>query len=250
MLLRTESLSVTRNGRAVVSGVSFTVEAGEFVGLVGPNGAGKTSLLRACLGLLPSTGTSNIADLAPAERARRAAWLPQTREIAWPVDVASVVALGRLPYLPRGTRMAEADARAVDAAIRAMDLDGFANRTATRLSGGEQARVLIARALAQETPLRLADEPISGLDPAHQIATMQLFADLAKQGRGVVTALHDLSLAARFCTRLLLLDQGRLVADGPPRDVLNDENVAHVFRIRGAFLGDGAEKRFHVMEAL
>jgi iron complex transport system ATP-binding protein len=249
-LLRTDGLTVSRGAQPVVSDVSFAVGPQEFVGLIGPNGAGKTSLLRASLGLLPSTGTSSLAELDPKARARAAAWLPQNREIAWPVDVKSVVTLGRLPHLPRGTSMADADAEAIQRALRAMDLADMAHRRATELSGGEQARVLIARALAQETPLLMADEPISGLDPAHQFSTMQMFADLAQDGRGIVTALHDLSLAARFCTRLLLLDKGRLVADGPPEDVLTTENVAGVFRINGTFLPVDGGLQFHVLEAL
>ncbi len=249
-LLRTENLGVSRGGHSVVTGVSFAVERNEFVGLIGPNGAGKTSLLRAALGLLPASGASSLARLDPAARARAAAWLPQNREIAWPVDVKSVVALGRLPHLPKGAALAQADAEAVDRALAAMALTEMAHRTATALSGGEQARVLIARALAQETRLLMADEPISGLDPAHQLSTMKLFADHARDGQGVIAALHDLSLAARFCTRLLLLDQGRLVADGPPEEVLTEDNLARVFRIQGAFLPVAGGRQFHVLEAL
>ena len=147
---------------------------------------------------------------------------------------------------PRGAALSPADARAVASALSRMGLDGYRTRIATRLSGGEQARVLIARALAQETPLLLADEPIAGLDPASQIATMQVFAGLAREGRSVVTALHDLSLAARHCTRLLMMHQGRLVADGPPEHVLSAENAARVFGIEGRF---DAEGRYQVLEA-
>lgn len=114
-----------------------------------------------------------------------------------------------------------------------MGLDSYRDRTATELSGGEQARVLIARALAQETPLLLADEPAAGLDPEAQIRTMQVFRDLAKEGKAVVASIHDLGMAARHCTRLLLLHRGRIVVDGAPREVLSDENLAAVFGIRG-----------------
>ncbi|WP_333683570.1 ABC transporter ATP-binding protein [Pontibaca methylaminivorans] len=230
-LLTLSGLSVFRGTRAVVDDVSASLGRGECIGLVGPNGSGKTTLLRAALGLIGAQGTSSLATLGAAERARRVAWMPQAREIAWPVSVETVIALGRLPHLPRGARLRDADRTAVERAIAHMGLEAMRNRAATRLSGGEQARVLIARALAQETPLVLADEPIAGLDPAHQIATMELFAGLARGGRSIIVSLHDLGLAARHCTRLLMLDRGRLVADGPPNEVLTAENVAQVFGI-------------------
>ncbi|PIL18205.1 hypothetical protein P775_20825, partial [Puniceibacterium antarcticum] len=170
--------------------------------------------------------------MPPRARAAQAAWLPQAREIAWPVTVDSVVALGRLPHLPRGTRLRAQDQLAVDTALDRMGLIPFRHRLATELSGGEQARVLIARTLAQGTPLLMADEPIAGLDPAAQISTLQVFADLAGEGRAVLTSLHDLSLAARYCTRLLVLHRGHLYADGPPAEVLTPDTLATVFHLR------------------
>jgi iron complex transport system ATP-binding protein len=230
-LLDLRLLTVRRGLCPVVEKVNLTVGAGEFVGLIGPNGAGKTTLLRAALGLLPHDGGSNLARLSPAARAREVAFLPQARDIAWPVDVETLVSLGRGPHLTG--RMGDADRAAVDRALVRMGLENYRTRTATALSGGEQARVLIARALAQDTPLLLADEPVAGLDPQAQIKTMQVFADLAREGRGVVASIHDLGLAARHCTRLILLSQGALVADGSPRDVLTDDNLAQVFGVRG-----------------
>ncbi|MFY0634594.1 MAG: ABC transporter ATP-binding protein [Vannielia sp.] len=232
MSLSTQNLSVTRkNGRNTLRDVSFNVAPGEFIGLIGPNGAGKTTLLRAALGLLPATGTSSLAALTPTARARAAAFLPQSREIAWDLTVETLVTLGRTPHPP-----SEADRAAVTEAIAQMNLTALAHRRATNLSGGEQARALIARTLAQQTPLLLADEPIAGLDPAAQIATMQLFARLAAEGRAVVAALHDLSLAARHCTRLVVLHEGRIAADGPPEQVLKAALLADVFQITGSFI--------------
>jgi len=237
MTLALQNLSVTRqNGRETLRDVSLELGPGEFVGLIGPNGAGKTTLLRAALGLLPATGHSSLADLAPHARAREAAFLPQAREIAWDLTVETLVALGHNPYLAPGRRPSAEDAAACERALGEMGLEGFAQRRATRLSGGEQARALIARALAQETPYLLADEPTAGLDPAAQIATMQLFARLAREGRGIVAALHDLSLAGRHCTRLIVLDAGRIAADGPPAEVLTAELLAEVFHITGSFV--------------
>ncbi len=236
-LLQVSDLTVIRRARVALEGVSFALGAGECVGLVGANGAGKTTLMRASLGLLaPSRGSSSIAALPPAARARKVAWLPQTREVAWPVSVRELVALGRIPH---GRRASASDAAAIDAAIAAMGLNGFEERTATRLSGGEQARVLIARALAQDTPLLLADEPIAGLDPAQQMTTMSLFREFAGKGRTVLCALHDLGLAARYCSRVLVLHKGRLIADGRPETVFDAGILATAFGIRAHFeIGD------------
>ncbi len=239
-LLALENLTVRRGDCPVVDAASLTIASGELVGLIGPNGAGKTTLMRGALGLLPSSGTSSLAALAPRNRARHAAWLPQAREIAWPVTVETLVTLGRTPHLAAGQRPTDADRAAVAGALRAMDLSGFEARPATDLSGGEQARVLIARALAQDTPLILADEPTAGLDPGHQIATMQAFAGLAASGKAILVSLHDLGLAARHCTRLVLMHRGRIHADGTPEAVLTKDNLADVFGI-SAHLTRGPE---------
>jgi len=234
-LLTVERLSVALGERTVLSDVSFAVGPRECVGLLGPNGAGKTTLMRAALGLLAHEGTSSIARTAPAARARLAAWMPQTREIAWPVSVETLVLLGRIPHMAGGQRPTPQDRDKVDAALAAMGLETFRARPATALSGGEQARVLIARALAQDTPLIVADEPVAGLDPAHQISTMRTFAALAQSGQSVIVSLHDLGLAARHCTRLILLAGGRIVADGPPAEVLTLDRMARVFGIRAYY---------------
>jgi iron complex transport system ATP-binding protein len=230
-LLSLRDLSVRLRGRAILTYVTLDVEAGEFIGLIGPNGAGKTTLMRAALGLLPHEGTSSLAALPPATRGRAAAWMPQARDIAWPVTVETLVALGRTPHVSGWQGMGPQDRAHVDSALETMGLEHLRHRTATRLSGGEQAMALIARALAQQTPLLMADEPIAGLDPANQIATMQVFARLAGEGRAVIASLHDLGLAARHCTRLILLGEGGIAADGPPAEVLTPENLARIFHV-------------------
>ncbi|MEB8387224.1 ABC transporter ATP-binding protein [Rhodobacteraceae bacterium KMM 6894] len=230
-LLSVSNLSVSQRNREIFRNVSFQIGAGEVVGLIGPNGAGKTTLMRAALGMIAHGGESSLAGLEAHARAKAAAWMPQAREIAWPVSVETLVMLGRLPHLGPYSRPTSEDHARVNEAIAWMELDDMRQRTATRLSGGEQARVLIARALAQGTPLLMADEPIAGLDPAHQIATMQTFQGLARTGKSVLVSLHDLGLAARHCTRILMMGQGGLVADGVPADVLTPARLAEVFHI-------------------
>jgi len=246
-LLSVEGLTVERRGARVLDGVSLTVGAGEVVGLIGPNGAGKTTLMRAALGLIPAAGRSSLAALAPRARARAAAFLPQAREIAWPVAVEVLVALGRAPHRASAGGLSDADRAAVARAMARMEVAHLAGRPATELSGGEAARVLIARVLAQETPLILADEPTAGLDPAAQIATMEVFGALAREGRGVLVALHDLALAARHCTRLVALAGGRVAAEGAPAEVLSPASAAGLFGIEARW-EDGPEgPLFHAL---
>ncbi len=241
-LLSVENLSVELGRRPVLHGLDFAVGPGEFVGLIGPNGAGKSTLLRAALHLLPAQGQVRLcgtdsAAMNARQRAACVAYLAQEREIAWAVPVEMVVALGRSTHRPGFAAMTERDRTIVDAAMRRMDVEAFRHRIATELSGGEKARVLAARALAQDTPLLLADEPTAGLDPAHQIALMRLFDSLAADGRSVVASLHDLGLAARWCSRLILLDKGRIIADGPPSGVLTPANLRAIYGVE-AFFGE------------
>lgn len=230
MRVEVNDLTVKRGARTVLDRASLTLNPGEFIGLIGPNGAGKTTLMRAMLGLVRASGTSTLAALPPAKRALTAAWLPQSRDAAWPVSVENLIRLGRIPH-----RRPDADAAHIAAALRRMGLDALRHRPITELSGGELARALIARVLAQDTPVVMADEPIAGLDPAYQIATMGLLRDLADEGRAVIASLHDLGLAARRCTRLVMMDRGRIVADGTADEVLTHENLARTFSIEGQF---------------
>ena len=225
-----DTLSVLRGECPVVDHVSFKIDAGDFIGLIGPNGAGKTTLMRAGLGLLAHTGVSTLTQMTPQKRARTAAWMPQQREIVWAMSVRDVIRLGRL-----GAGNASEDTRAVDTAMDRMGLTSFADRIATHLSGGEQARVLIARALAQDTPLLFADEPTASLDPESQLSTMDVFRSLAADGRGVMASIHDLGLAARYCTKLALMHRGQLVAFGSPTEVLTKDNLRDVFKVHAFY---------------
>lgn len=242
-----DGLGVSLGGRRVVENVSAVVRSGELVGLVGANGAGKSSLLRAALGLLPAdAGSSRIdgtetARMRPQERARQIAYLPQARPLAWPLCVADVAALGRFSHGVPGGRLGAADQEAVARALAATGLSGFAARRTDQLSGGELARVHIARALAAEAPLLAADEPTAGLDPAQALAVMETVKGYCARGGAALVILHDLALAARYADRVLVLADGRLIADGSPREALAPGVLAAAFGLRGRIaLVDGA----------
>ncbi|WP_134726267.1 ABC transporter ATP-binding protein [Paracoccus luteus] len=206
---------------------SLSLSAGEFVGLIGPNGAGKTTLLRAGLGLMSAKGESSIARLPVSARPRHVAYLAQEREVVWPITVEDIVALGwRANPDHRGEGLAEARAL-----LDRLGLGAFARRHVPDLSGGERARVLLARALAQGAPLLIADEPCAALDPAQSIRTAKLLRARTDAGDAVLATLHDLPLAARYCTRVILLDQGEIRADGPPEAVLTPGLCREVFGI-------------------
>lgn len=235
--LRADGVSVKLGGRLVLDGVSAGFTRGELIAIVGPNGAGKSTLLACLAGLrVPDVGAALMdgAPLAAMPARRRAccvAFLAQTPEIAWDVDVRAFVGLGRTPRLgPFGLGLE--DRAAVEAALATTGLEAFAERAVTRLSGGERARVLIARALAGETDWLLADEPLTGLDPGHALDALAFFRRLARdQGKGVLVTLHDLNLAARFADRVLVLDKGRLVADGAPEVALTPEILSAVYGV-------------------
>ena len=235
--LSVRGFDVDLGGRAVLHDAGFGARAGEVVGLIGPNGAGKTTLLRAICQLVPArSGAASwdgraLGAMVARERATTLAYLPQGQTIHWPLTVRRLVALGRLPRLGPLSRPSSADAAAVDAAMTAADVTHLAARETTSLSGGERARVLLARALAVEAPVLLADEPTASLDPYHVLEIMSLLRAIADQGRLVVAVMHELGLVARFCDRVVLLNHGRKVAEGPPREVLTPERLREVYRI-------------------
>jgi iron complex transport system ATP-binding protein len=235
-LLELNDLVVRVSGATVLDGASLSVGAGEVVGIVGPNGAGKTTLLRAALGLqrlasgAARLGGDDVHRLSPAELARRAAYLPQERRLAWNVTAIRAASLGAL-----GAPPAEANALAA-AALARVGLAHLERRGVFDMSGGERARVLLARLLACRAPLLLADEPTSGLDPDAQLMALELLRAEAARGAAVVLTLHDLSLAARACDRLVVLHKGRIVAEGPPRQALAAAVLAEVFALEGSIV--------------
>lgn len=237
VMLTTSVLSVSLGARIVVNDVTMALEPGRLIGIIGPNGAGKSTLVRALLGLLPYQGRveldgAEIGNLSRGEIARQLAYLPQGQTLHWPLSVERLVGLGRLPHLAPMSRIAAADQAIIDRAMERADVAHLRDRIATELSGGERARVLLARALAVEARGLIADEPLASLDPGHQIDVMELLYTEAHAGALVVTILHDLTMAARYCDRLLLMDRGSLVADGAPLDVLSESNLHAVYGVR------------------
>jgi iron complex transport system ATP-binding protein len=235
-----EGVKARRGKALVLSGASLSVTSGEVLGVVGPNGAGKTSLLRTGLGLMPrESGEARLAgrpvgELNPVERARLVGYLPQERRLAWNLSALDVAALGA-PNLSSVQAMAVARDR-----LERVGVPDLADRGVLDMSGGERARVLLARLLATRAPLLVADEPVAGLDPDAQLLTLDLLRAEAKAGAAVVVTLHDLGLAARTCDRILVLDHGRVAAEGAPAEALSPAVLASVFRLDGALIETAA----------
>ncbi len=262
--LNAQGVSVIRDNTAIIDQVNMQLSPGEFVGLIGPNGAGKSSLLRVLAGLGDAdagrismsnnthtfTNVYNVdndagrismsnnthTDVAIQQlpnrvRAQLLAYLPQQETPAWPLQVEHLVGLGRAPWHKPMSGKSPRDAQAIERALQITDLTPLRHRIVTTLSGGELQRALLARVFAGEPEMILADEPIAALDPYHQLHMMELLAEHAQQGGSVLAALHDLSLAARFCSRLVLIHHGKIIADGQPIQVLTNENLQQVYGI-------------------
>ncbi len=237
-LLEVSGLSVSFGTAPIIQDVWVNFRAGELLGLIGPNGAGKTTLLRASCGLLRAAGGSirflgkSLQETGSLELARNLAYLPQRGDAHWSLSVEDLVLLGRLPHRPFWTGLSTNDRRIAMAALSACDAVHLARRSIETLSGGERSRVMLARALAVEPRLLLADEPVTGLDPLHQLEVMEKFRALADSGIGVVIVIHDLSLAARYCDRLVLIHNQHIVADNQPVKVLCNEYLNKCFGVR------------------
>ncbi len=231
-----EQLDVTLGHHRVLDKVDTAFASGTLTGIIGPNGAGKSTLARAMLALVPASGTvridgEDVAAMPRGQLARRIAYVPQGQTLHWPLSVERLVGLGRLPHLAPMSRIGDADTAAIERAMARADVLHLRHRVATELSGGERARALFARALAVEAPALLVDEPLASLDPGHQIDAMVLLRAEAADGALVIAVLHDLTLAARYCDRLLLIDQGRVIADGTAAAVLTAERLRAVYGI-------------------
>ncbi|SFM12847.1 ABC transporter ATP-binding protein [Halopseudomonas yangmingensis] len=224
-LMQLEAISHAERLQAV----SLDLQPGEVLGLIGPNGAGKSTLLHCLAGILPAQGQAwlqgqPLQQLSERQRARRIGFLPQHNQSAWALSVADIVSLGRLPW-------GDDDRQAARAAAAATEVEQFWHRRIDRLSGGEQARVWLARVLAGQPQLVLADEPVASLDLYHQQHVLQVLRDYAAGERGVMLSVHDLSLAARYCDRLCLLHRGRMLAFGSPAEVLTREHLRQAFGV-------------------
>jgi iron complex transport system ATP-binding protein len=237
-LLTAQAIEVGYNSRPILSQISLAIGAGEFVGLVGPNGSGKSTLIRALSRVLPLVSgevvvdSENIWHKDPAWLARRLAVVPQDSPVAFDFSVLDTVLMGRSPYLGRFSVENKHDLEIAWQCLQLTDMTALAHRAATAISGGERQRAVIARALAQEPKILLADEPIAHLDINHQIQILDLLARLCRERNlAVIAALHDLNLAASFCDRLVMLDGGSCVADGKPVEVLTEERLRRVYGV-------------------
>lgn len=244
-LIEARQVSVALDGTPILANITFALHAGELVGLIGPNGAGKTTLLRALGGLVPrSAGVIRLCGkpletLSPREVARLVAYVPQGTVTDFAFTVREMVLMGRSPHLGRFQLEGAKDHQIAEEAMRRLCVDHLAERLVTTLSGGERQQVFIARALAQQPRVLLLDEPTANLDVKHQLDVLEMAARLAsEEGLGIVAAIHDLNLAAHFCNRLVLLHQGRLLADDVPEAVLTPANLRHAFEVEAQVYRD------------
>lgn len=228
-MISVDEVSFAFDTHPVLDGISLEVEPGELVGMIGPNGAGKTTLLRLIDGILtPDTGEieldgTPVAALSSKDLSRRVAVVPQHTTLSFDFSIRDVVAMGRHPYTGRFDRIGPSERQLVEAAMYRTHVHDLAERPFSEVSGGERKRVLIARAIAQETPAMLVDEPTASLDINHQLAVFELLEELVADEKAILAAIHDLDLAARYCDRLLLLDRGSIVAAGDPAEVLTPD---------------------------
>ena len=250
--LRLEGLTAERGGRVVVDGVDLTFGAGRLTAVIGPNGAGKSTLLDCAAGLLAPArgrvllGEVDLATLRRRDLARRRAYLPQRAGVEWPISVERVVALGLTPALPAFGDLPASLRPAIGRALADCDLLALRDRPATSLSGGELARVMLARAVVSDPELLIVDEPTAGLDPRHAIDALRRLRARADAGRTVILSIHELDLALRFADDVAALRDGRLLWAGPAAEVMTEANLARLYDVRVRIVrdADGAAVRF------
>ncbi|MDB5734275.1 MAG: hypothetical protein JWN16_912 [Alphaproteobacteria bacterium] len=247
-MLAAENVTVSRGGRTILRDVSLQAHAGEFIAVLGPNGAGKSTLLSVLAGLLKPDSGQVLLDARPiarvSELARLRAYLPQNPHLEWPISVERLVALGLTPKLPATGGLPDSYAPLITRALEQCDLLGKRDQPATTLSGGEFARAMLARAIVAAPKILIVDEPITGLDPRHAMASMRLLSDIAHGGTLVIASLHDLTLAARHAARVVVLVDGAVAGD---TDSLTDELIHRAFGVRSMATGQGDSRSFTLL---
>jgi iron complex transport system ATP-binding protein len=238
--LKIKNISVTVENKEILKDISLSFDRPELIGLIGPNGAGKTTLLNALATLLPQnqilTGTVELEgvllkNMSHKHRAQKIAYLAQQHDVHWPISVRTLISLGRHPFLTPFRQMTEEDNSIILKAMNATDCLELKNQKIETLSGGEIARVMLARALASETPILLADEPMASLDPHHQLKVMEILKEKATRGTIVICVLHDLTIASRFCDRLILLHEGKMIVEGKNDEVLQNHYLEKTYQV-------------------
>ncbi|MDB5741528.1 MAG: hypothetical protein JWP16_2568 [Alphaproteobacteria bacterium] len=247
-MLAAENVTVSRGGRTILRDVSLQAHAGEFIAVLGPNGAGKSTLLSVLAGLLKPDSGQVMLDARPiarvSELARLRAYLPQNPRLEWPISVERLVALGLTPKLPATGGLPDSYAPLITRALEQCDLLEKRDQPATTLSGGEFARAMLARAIVAAPKILIVDEPITGLDPRHAMASMRLLSDIAHGGTLVIASLHDLTLAARHASRVVVLVDGAVAGD---TDSLTDELIHRAFGVRSMATGQGDSRSFTLL---
>ncbi len=231
-----KDVTVRISNHTILDKISFILQEGFFVSLLGPNGAGKTTLVKALAGLLPYEGSIKInglevRDMPSKELGQNLAYIPQGHEVNWPMRVRDLVGLGRLPHQSILRPNGSDDEIAIDSALKITNLSDFTERRFDQLSGGEKSRVMIARSLASQPLLLLADEPTVALDPYHQLQILSVLHQNTQQGLNLIAILHDISQAAQFSDQILLLDKGKLIHQGKPDEVLTNEYLKKIYNI-------------------
>ncbi|MCP5382266.1 MAG: ABC transporter ATP-binding protein [Kordiimonadaceae bacterium] len=236
--LSIRNLDVSLEGQKILSDVSFDISSGRLVGLIGPNGAGKSILLKSILGVIDKNAGEitldgrDISYWPLKHRARKISYAAQGAPVHWPLTVGHLVSLGRIPHLSPWQSTTHEDQILTLEAMKKTNVEHLSMRITTSLSGGERARVMLARAIVTEAEFLLADEPIESLDPYHQIQILNILKELTKNGHGVLLIIHDLNFAQKYCDELILLDKGKIVASGKPSDVLSDKNLQKTYKIK------------------
>ena len=249
-VLAAENITVKGGGRTILRDVSLQAHAGEFIAVLGPNGAGKSTLLKTLAGLLKPAGgqvmleAKSLSAYSHRQLARVRAYLPQNPQLEWPISVERLVALGLTPKLPATGGLPESFIPAITRALEQCDLVDKREQPATTLSGGEFARAMLARALVGRPGILIVDEPITGLDPKHAIQSMQLLSDIARGGTLVIASLHDLTLAARYPDRVIILVDGALIADA---EALTPELIHKAFGVTALLTGQGNSRSFTLL---